>query len=198
MDVKQAIDDLRRYARLERVLALFCVASPLLMIWADAGGVRDSISAYYSMTANQWFYFPLTAASMLFLVNGFVKQESYYNAWLGVMLTGVVLLNHQDFRIPHGVFAAAFFLGNAAVIAFFSRGVKSGFRIAVLVGVVMVFLMWWPLGIISLFVAEWISLALIAAHFLAASSQRIKYRAAKRGEGPMLKSDQGSAAAKTA
>jgi hypothetical protein len=187
VDVKQTIDHLKGYARLERVLALFCVASPLLMIWADSWAVRDSISAYYSMTSNQWFYFPLTAASMLFLVNGFVKQESYYNAWLGIMLTGVVLLNHQDFRVPHGVFAAGFFLGNAAVMAFFSRGVKQRFRIMVLIGVLVVFLMWKPLGIVSLFVAEWISLTLIAAHFLADASEKVDYKAAGRGEGPMLR-----------
>ena len=186
MDVKEAIDDLKGYARLERVLALFCVASPLLMIWADTGPVRDSISAYYSMTQPQWFYFPLTAASMLFLVNGFVKQQNFYNAWLGVMLTGVVMLNHQDFRFPHGAFAAGFFLGNAAVMAFFSRGVSARFRVMVLVGVVVVFLMWKPLGLVNLLVAEWISLALIAAHFLADASAKVPYRAAERGEGPVL------------
>jgi hypothetical protein len=187
VDVKGAIDDLKQYARLERVLALFCVASPLLMIWADTGPVRDSISAYYSMTSNQWFYFPLTAASMLFLVNGFVKVQNYYNAWLGIMLAGVVLLNHHDFRFPHGAFAAGFFLGNAAVMAFFSRGVQTRFRIMVLVGVALVFVMWKPLGIISLFVAEWVSLTLIAAHFLADASAKVPYHAAGRGEGPVLR-----------
>jgi hypothetical protein len=187
MDLDQTLEELRGYAKLERVLALFCVASPLLMIWVDDGPVRDSISAYYNMTQNQWFYFPLTAAAMLFLVNGFVKGQAWYNAWLGVFLTGVVLLNHQDFKLPHGAFAIAFFVGNAVVMLFYSRKVTVRFRVLVLVGVVCAFLAWKPLNWYSLFVAEWISLGLIAAHFLLDASKTADYRAAGRGEGPALR-----------
>ena len=187
MAIQETIEDLKSYAKLERVLALFCVASPLVMIVAD-GGVRDSISAYYDMTENQLFYFPLTAASLLFLVNGFVKKRNWYNAWLGIMLAGVVLLNYQSFTWYHGAFALAFFVGNAAVMVFYSREVSRRFRVAVLIGVVLAFLAWRPFGWYSLFWAEWISLGLIASHFLLDASTHVQYRAAERGEGPALAS----------
>lgn len=187
MEFQEAIEDLKSYAKLERVLALFCVASPLVMIGADRG-VRGSISAYYDIAQNQLFYFPLTAASILFLVNGFVKKRNWYNAWLGIMLAGVVLLNYQDFTWYHGAFAIAFFAGNAAVMVFYSREVSFRIRVAVLIGVVLAFLAWTPFGWYSLFWAEWISLGLIAAHFLLDASTRVHYRAADRGEGPAMAS----------
>jgi hypothetical protein len=184
VDVTQKIEDLKRYAKLERVLALICAASPLLMLLFDAFSFRDSISAYYSMDQNQIFYVPLTAAAMLFLVNGFVKEKHWYNAWLGVLLAGVILFNHQDWTWPHAVFAFAFFLGNAAVIAFYSRNVPVGIRRIFIVGVLLV-LAGWAFRLYSLFWAEWISLLFIAGHYMLDASDR-PYRAAERGEGPSL------------
>ena len=59
-----------RFANLERVLAAFCLFIPVFLIAFDKGPfddgrIRDSISAYYDMEANQVFYFPLTVTSML-------------------------------------------------------------------------------------------------------------------------------------
>lgn len=182
MELEQLRRSLQSYGKLERVLALFCVASPLLMIAGDGWNTRGSISAFYDMTAAALFYFPLTVAAVLFLVNGFVKGQNLYNAWLGVALSGVVLFNYQDFPVLHGVFAGIFFVGNALAMVLLSKNVSARFRIGVLVGVVLAFLAWQPLGWYSLFVAEWISLALIATHFLLDASTRFKYRAAERGE----------------
>ena len=69
--VANAVHGVRRFARLERVLAVVCLFIPAFLIWFDNGPfddgrIRDSISAYYDMEANQVFYFPLTVASMLF------------------------------------------------------------------------------------------------------------------------------------
>lgn len=187
VDVTQKIEDLKHYAKLERVLALICAASPLLMLFFDAFSFRDSISAYYSMKQNQIFYVPLTAAAMLFLVNGFVKQKHWYNAWLGVLLAGVILFNLQDWTWLHTVFAFAFFLGNAAVIAFYSKNVPVGIRRIFIVGVLLV-LAGWAFRLYSLFWAEWISLLFIAGHYILDASDRPDrpYRAAERGEGPSL------------
>lgn len=43
------IDRIRHFARLERILAVVCIAAPVLMILGDGRPVRDSISAYYNM-----------------------------------------------------------------------------------------------------------------------------------------------------
>ena len=185
MALTQKIEDLKDYAKLERVLALMCAASPLLMLSFEAFSFRDSISAYYSMDQNQIFYVPLTAASMLFLVNGFVKRQHWYNAWLGVLLAGVILFNHQDWTVPHSVFAFAFFLGNAAVIAFYSRNVPVGVRRIIILGILLV-LAGLALRFYSLFWAEWISLLFIAAHYMLDASERVAYQAAERGQGPTL------------
>lgn len=184
MGVTQKIEDLKDYAKLERVLALFCAASPLLMLLFDAFSFRDSISAYYSMDQNQIFYVPLTAAAMLFLVNGFVKKQHWYNAWLGVLLAGVILFNYQDWKWPHNVFAFAFFLGNAGVIAFYSRNVPVGIR-RIFIGGVLLVLAGWVFRLYSLFWAEWISLLFIAGHYMLDASDR-PYQAAQRGQGPSL------------
>jgi hypothetical protein len=182
MELEQLRNSLRSYAKLERVLALLCVVSPLLMIAGDGWNTRESISAFYDMNAAALFYFPLTVAAVLFLVNGFVKGQNMYNAWLGVALSGVVLFNHHDFPIFHGLFAGTFFVGNALAMVFLSKNVSARFRIGVLGGVVLAFLAWQPFGWYTLFVAQWISLALIATHFLLDASTRFKYQAAERGE----------------
>src|SRR5512134_355677 len=86
--VQRAADQLGRFAKLERILAVVCFFTPLLLLWADPGSIRDSISAYYDMDQNQWFYFLLTVASMLFIVNGVTKQQHSYNTGLGIVLAG--------------------------------------------------------------------------------------------------------------
>lgn len=63
----------------ERILAIICVLSPILMSRIDAGPLRESISHYYAMDANQWFYVPLAIAAMLFVVNGITNEQHWYN-----------------------------------------------------------------------------------------------------------------------
>ena len=73
---RQALRDLSRFGRLERVLAAVCALTPVLLLWADdQPGIRGSISDYFSMQENQLFYVPLTMAAMLFVVNGVVKDK---------------------------------------------------------------------------------------------------------------------------
>ena len=73
--VTNTVQGVKRFAKLERVLAFVCLFIPAFLIWFDNGPIRESISAYYNMKVNQIFYFPLTVASMLFVVNGVVKQR---------------------------------------------------------------------------------------------------------------------------
>jgi hypothetical protein len=164
--VTSAARSVARFSKLERVLAFVCLFIPIGLIVFDGGQIRESISAYYNMEQNQFFYFSLTVASMLFLVNGIVKHRKFYNTVLGIMLAGVILFNHHDFKILHFAFAIAFFAGNALVILIFSSKKELWFKgvfVAIIAAsMVGYFIFDWP----TLFWAEWISFGIIAFHYI--------------------------------
>jgi len=173
------LDRLKEFTKLERVLAGVLAFTPLFLIAFDSWSIRSSISAYYEMEENQWFYFLLTVASMLFLVNGVIKRENYYNVALGVLLAGVILFNQDDWTAIHTFFAVTFFGGNAVVIFFFSRGSPAVKRTFIAIGVVLAALA--LVFRLSLFWIEWLSLVVIAAHYIL-DSIWLDYRAVGRGE----------------
>lgn len=170
---------LRSFTQLERVLALLCLAIPLLLIWFDrispdpsqTDTIRGSISAYFDMVETQIFYFPLTAAVMLFIFNGVVRRRHLYNLFLGLALAGVIVFNHDDWSWVHSSFAVAFFGGNFLVILLFSGG-KEGSKWSTqgkgvfLAGIVLAMVGHFALDWYSLFWAEWLSFAIIAIHFI--------------------------------
>lgn len=160
-----AVQNIKDFAKLERVLAAFCITTPALLILGDNGSVRESISAYYNMEKSVLYYVPLSIAFMLFVVNGVVKEKTYYNTYLGAALAGLVLFNHDDFTFVHFLFAGAFFLGNAAVIVIFTPKKELWFKL-LLVAIIAAALIAWSLNAISLFWAEWISLAIIGWHYI--------------------------------
>lgn len=165
------------------------VATPALLICIDDGPecVRDSISAYHDVSTPAAFYVPLTVGAMLFFVNGIIRQAHSYNSLLGLALSGVILFDHDGkTSIPHLVSAIAFFGGNLFVMAFLStnkstlvKGVLVG-GIAVAAGL-LIFTDWF-----ALFWAEWLSLAIIATHFILDSASWSAYRALRPGEVPKL------------
>ncbi len=174
--MRRVAHDLAGYARLERVLAAVCALTPLVLITVDSGPIRASISAYYDMDQNQWYYFLLTVAAMLFMVNGVIKNQNAYNTVLGVLLAGVILFNQDDVTWLHVAFAGAFFIGNALVIAFFSRG-STPLR-ASLIGVLLVALGAFVIfDAVTLFWLEWASLLVIAVHYILDSLAGVPYRA---------------------
>ncbi len=164
--VAKRVEGVVRFAKLERVLAFVCIFIPAFLIWFDDGSIRDSISHYYNMKQNQIFYFPLTVASMLFVVNGVVKQKHIYNSFLGVMLAGVILFNRCDFSTLHYIFAVAFFAGNAVVILVFSSKKERWFKVLLVMGIVLSMVGCFIFGWFSLFWAEWLSFGIIAFHFI--------------------------------
>lgn len=123
----------------------------------------------------------LGAAAMLFIFNGFVyfKREKdklantpdtsgkWYNIVLGICLLGVVILPWKEHRIIHYTFAASFFVGNALATGIFhtKRWPKSNISMAILtvVALCLHFTGWLPW--LTLFWAEWISLAVVGVHF---------------------------------
>jgi hypothetical protein len=164
--VAKAADGLTRLAKLERVLAAWCALLPFALVSCDEGPVRESISAYYSMEQAQAFYVPLTVAAMLFVVNGVVKRKRAYNWMLGVALAGVIVLNHDDFPRLHTACAAAFFVGNAVVMVWFSPRKELWFKGLLVAGIAAAMAACFVLQLFSLFVAEWLSFGIIALHYI--------------------------------
>jgi len=164
--VRKTAQGVIRFAKLERVLAAFCLLIPAFLIIFDDGPIRDSISAYYDMEQNQIFYFPLTVASMLFVVNGVVKEKHVYNTVLGVMLAGVILFNHDDFSTVHYFFALVFFAGNAVVIVVFSSKKERWFKILLVTVIALSMLGYFLFGWLTLFWMEWLSFGIIAFHYI--------------------------------
>src|SRR5687767_14255453 len=88
------VDPIKNFAKLERILAADRVLTPALLILVDDGpdAIRGSISAYHDVNVPQAYYYPLTVAAMLFIVNGVLKtvvdgvatNGHWYNWVLGV------------------------------------------------------------------------------------------------------------------
>lgn len=163
--VTQTVDGIVRFAKLERVLAVVCIFIPALLIGFDHWTVRASISAYFDMAQDQVFYFPLSVASMLFVVNGVVKEKHLYNTYLGTMLAGVILFNCRDMPLLHMLFAIAFFGGNGIVILAFSSRKERWFKAIMVALIILSMLGCFVFHLFSLFWAEWISFGIIALHY---------------------------------
>ncbi len=159
-------DGIVGFLKLERVLAFICLFIPLILILFDCNKVRDSISAYADMQENQIYVFLLTMAAMMFLVNGVVKEQKWYNSVLGISLMGVVLFHYEEFQKLHYAFAVIFFLGSAVVISYYTskkqKLVASLFALTIVFALLAHFKFDW----ISLFVAEWIALGIIGIHYI--------------------------------
>ena len=166
---------IKGWLTLERIIALTLLFFPFLLIavdgWPKEG--KDSISAYYVMNdqKNLWaFYFPLSIAAFMFIVNGVIKHKSWYNIYLGVMLSGVILFNHIDFQIIHYIFAIPFFIGNFIVVfvvktGFFEKPIAELFFDGALIVIAILSAILFVFDVINLFYLEWISFAMIAIHF---------------------------------
>lgn len=171
-------DPLATFKLFERFLALFCIAIPLLLRLTDGNtSWRSSISDYVYMCHNYVFGMLLGMAAMLFIFNGFIyfKKEAgeadtsgkWYNIGIGLCLLGVVCFPWREHSIVHFSFAGAFFLGNAVSTGYFhtKRWPKSNITMAVLtvIALGLHFTGWCPW--LTLFWAEWVSLAVVGVHF---------------------------------
>ena len=164
---RHGFDPLRGFVSLERNLAAILWLTPVALILADEGTTRDSISAYHDVAHPEVFYVPLTVAAMLFIVNGVLKHGHWYNWVIGTLLGTLVLFDHEsDLKLLHTIGATGFFLGNVAVMIWFSKRKPK----AVIVGLVAVIaasvVLWQTTDWFTLFWAEWVSLTIIAAHYI--------------------------------
>lgn len=163
------LDPIRNFVQLERVLAAILVLTPLVLLIVDdsVGGIRGSISSYHDVLAPEAFYVPLTVAAMLFVVNGVLKEGHWYNWVVGALLALLVVFDHDGAsRYLHFIGAVGFFVGNVAVMVWFSKH-KPRRLIAALVGTIVVSIALWLLtDWFTLFWAEWVSLSIVATHYI--------------------------------
>jgi len=171
-----------KWVPMERALTVVCVAAPLVMVVIDPDPLRGSISAYYSMAENQWFYVPLAIGAMLFIVNGITRSGHWYNWVLGSALIGLLMF-HSGLLL-HTVFAFTFFAGNVAVMIWWSDApAEYRYGFAAVIGWIAIAML--AVGALTLWWAEFISLLIIGAHFLLDSFQRWDwYNALERGKNP--------------
>lgn len=176
-------------AKLERLIAIISILIPLILIIADKGhSVRNSISAYVDMENSHVFGALITIAAMMFIFNGFLfirnfkssmdekGHSRWYNIVLGMALLGVVFFHFEEMPILHYFSAGVFFYGSAIVIAFFNckKFHKISWFIALLSvsGLTICFInKFLDIDIpytswLSIFIAEWISLGVIAIHYI--------------------------------
>ncbi len=185
------IDPIRNFVRLERVLAAILVLTPVLLLRVDdaPGGIRASISSYHDLAAPEAFYVPLTVAAMLFVVNGVLKDGHWYNSVVGVLLSLLIVFDHDGAsKYPHFLGAIGFFVGNVAVMLWFSKH-KPRRLVVGLVGTIAVAIaLWMVTDWFTLFWAEWVSLAIIATHYVLDTIpvRYVRYTALTRHDAALL------------
>jgi len=159
---------------------MLCVSIPLWLLVFDTGpeSIRGSVSAYHDISRPQAYFFPMTVAAMLFIYNGMVRSGRLYNTVLGLLLAGVVLFDHDGASAwPHYAFAVGFFVLNALVILWFANDAEPWLRNAVVVVIAAGIAAWVFIDAVTTFWVEWVSLAVIAVHFVLDSNGYCGYSA---------------------
>lgn len=111
--VTKTLKGLRQF---EVVLALILIFFPIALRLEES--TRESISKYHDLNDPRWYFMPLTAAMMMFVVNGLVRRQHGHNVVLGVLLFGVVFWDRVgDSRDLHIFSAAAFYIVAFIVMA---------------------------------------------------------------------------------
>lgn len=177
---KGAVKFSRKFLRFERCVAVVCCAIPILLPLIDHKAPRETISAYYDMKDAQWFYFLLTVAAMLFLVNAVVREKHWFNYVLGLALAVVILFNCDKWYDTHTTAATVFFAGGALQYLFDWKKEDVTFYIIGAVIIAAALLGWKLLGLYALFVAESVALWVIAVDFLLHESREKRAQAEKR------------------
>ena len=171
------MNNIKSFKITQGIIAVLCLLLPVFLRIADnASKFRFSISNYVYMTRSYVFGMLLCMAAMLFIFNATVyyqdskdmdisKHGKWYNVVLGGSLLGVILFPHLQYQVIHYCFAGIFFIGNAVVMAVFHR--KRDVVISITLSVlVLVALALHFIGLVSLLVGEWLSLATIGVHFI--------------------------------
>lgn len=162
----------KRLKKLEVILAVFLLFIPLMLIVVN-GEVRNSISDYAYSKNNLVFGSLLAISSALFVYNGTMNREKWYNIVLGVSLLGTAVTPHLDYPVWHYSFAALFFLGSVTTMIVFSSAAQRELKIVLGTLIVLALLGYYITEMYSLLIAEWIGILPISIHFIGESLNKI-------------------------
>lgn len=161
----------KRLTKLEVILAVLLLLHPLILIAVNKE-IRPSISNYAYSDFNYVFVSILTVASALFVYNGVIHREKWYNIVLGCSLLGVAFTPHLDYPVLHYSFAGLFFIGSVATMIIFSSPAQRELKITLGTLIVLALLGYFITGMYSLLIAEWIGILPISIHFIGESLRK--------------------------
>lgn len=172
MTVKNTSKILKRLTKFEVIVGSILFLLPLIL-WVATGEIRPSISNYaYSDLP---FLLPtlLTLSGSLFMYNGVVHRDKWYNIVIGLLLIGVALTPHLDYPLLHYIFTGAFFVGSAAVMIIYSSTKQRPLKIIAGIIMVLAIALSFLFKLFSVFLAEWIGIFPITIHFIGESLNKI-------------------------
>jgi hypothetical protein len=159
------------FTKIQVIQAIAFLLIPFVLWWIN-GERLDSISAYAHATPMP-FAFSLTLAGSLFINDGIITQERWYNYIVGFSLFGVILFTNTAYPVTHYIFASIFFLGSLFNMVFFSsdreRLIKSFVVVGAMVGLFGGFFLNWY----SIFWAEFIGMIPISVHYVLEALDKI-------------------------
>lgn len=163
---------LNRIIKFELITSSILFFLPVILILVT-GEVRSSISNYAYSSQPQLLPTLLTAVGLLFIYNGVVNRDKWYNIVLGLSLIGVALTPHLDFPLWHYIFTGIFFVGSALAMIIWSSKEQRLWKI--IAGVIMVsaIILAFFFHILPVFYAEWIGILPITIHFIGESLNKI-------------------------
>ncbi len=112
MEVKKAID-------FEVIKALILMFIPLVLVIANGGEIRPSISNFVYYTEST-FKVLLCTTALLYFQDGYTDRRRWYNMLLALCLVGVAYTPHLQVPFWHYLFALNFFIGNDIVMIWYS------------------------------------------------------------------------------
>lgn len=161
----------KRIIKLEVILAVLLLLHPLILMAVNRE-IRSSISNYAYADFSPLFVVLITVAGTLFITNGTIHREKWYNIVLGCSLVGIALTPHLDFPVLHYTFAGLFFLGSVATMIIFSSAAQREIKIVLGTLIILSLLNYFITEMYSLLVAEWIGILPISIHFIGESLKK--------------------------
>ena len=159
------------FTRLKVIQAFAFLLIPLVLMIVN-GGLLESVSAY-AYESPMVFANLLTLAGALFVYDGYVERERWYNIHIGLSLFGVVLFPNLDYPIIHYTFAGAFFLGSLFNMVYFSSKQERPLKMVIAFLVLLSMTGCFAFGFYSVFWMEWIGMIPISLHFALEALEKI-------------------------
>jgi len=160
MSIKNLI---KRFTKYELITGILCILLPFILI-ATNGGVLSSISAYAHSTVDFIYVFLLTIAGTLITVVG-VRQNKRLIWIIGILLLFLPLTPYKDYKTIHLIASILFFIGISVDMIVDTQRLYQ-YRIFMVVTMVLAFVSYYILHVISLFWAESIAIIIFGVNFL--------------------------------